>query len=95
MVLQAAILADLWIAQIFYGDLFQNHPTQSSVHYGWHPRRSFSLSNGPISPVFYASLARAGYFDIKELSNFRKINTPLPKNIFQEAEMSMVHLVRA
>jgi transketolase len=55
----------------------------------------FSLSNGPISPVFYASLARAGYFDNKELSNFRKINSPLPKNIFQESEMSMVHLVRA
>jgi transketolase len=37
----------------------------------------FFLSNGHISPVFYATLARAGYFDTKELSTFRKINSRL------------------
>lgn len=37
----------------------------------------FFLSNGHISPVFYASLARSGYFDIKELSTFRKIDSRL------------------
>lgn len=37
----------------------------------------FFLSNGHISPVFYATLARAGYFDVKELSTFRKINSRL------------------
>jgi transketolase len=37
----------------------------------------FFLSNGHISPVFYASLARSGYFDIKELATFRKINSRL------------------
>lgn len=37
----------------------------------------FFLSNGHISPVFYSVLARAGYFDIKELSTFRKINSRL------------------
>jgi transketolase len=37
----------------------------------------FVLSNGHISPVYYSTLARAGYFDIKELSTFRKINTRL------------------
>ena len=37
----------------------------------------FFLSNGHISPVFYATLARAGYFDIKELATFRKINSRL------------------
>jgi len=37
----------------------------------------FFLSNGHISPVFYASLARSGYFDIKELGSFRKINSRL------------------
>jgi len=37
----------------------------------------FILSNGHISPVFYATLARSGYFDIKELSTFRKINSRL------------------
>jgi transketolase len=37
----------------------------------------FFLSNGHISPVFYSALARSGYFDIKELSTFRKINSRL------------------
>jgi transketolase len=37
----------------------------------------FFLSNGHISPVFYSALARSGYFDIKELSSFRKINSRL------------------
>jgi transketolase len=37
----------------------------------------FFLSNGHISGVFYSTLARAGYFDIKELSTFRKINSRL------------------
>jgi len=37
----------------------------------------FFLSNGHISSVFYSALARSGYFDIKELSTFRKINSRL------------------
>ena len=37
----------------------------------------FFLSNGHISPVFYSTLARSGYFDIKELSTFRKIDSRL------------------
>lgn len=37
----------------------------------------FILSNGHISPVFYSVLARTGYFDLSELSTFRKINSRL------------------
>lgn len=37
----------------------------------------FILSNGHISPVFYSVLARSGYFDVKELATFRKINSRL------------------
>jgi transketolase len=37
----------------------------------------FILSNGHISPVFYATLARSGYFPIDELKTFRKLNTRL------------------
>lgn len=37
----------------------------------------FFLSNGHISPVFYSTLARSGYFDIAELASFRKINSRL------------------
>ena len=37
----------------------------------------FILSNGHISPVYYSTLARSGYFDLKELDTFRKINSRL------------------
>ncbi len=37
----------------------------------------FFLSNGHISPVFYSTLARSGYFDVKELATFRKIDSRL------------------
>lgn len=37
----------------------------------------FFLSNGHISPVFYSTLARAGYFEPSELATFRKINSRL------------------
>ncbi|MCB9246158.1 MAG: transketolase [Flavobacteriales bacterium] len=42
-----------------------------------HNEDVFILSNGHISPVYYATMARAGYFDVKELSTFRKINSRL------------------
>ncbi|MCU0398961.1 MAG: transketolase [Cyclobacteriaceae bacterium] len=37
----------------------------------------FFLSNGHVSPVWYSTLARAGYFDVKELSTFRFLNSRL------------------
>ncbi|MEJ1239913.1 transketolase [Chryseolinea sp. T2] len=37
----------------------------------------FFLSNGHISPVWYSVLARSGYFDVKELSTFRKLDSRL------------------
>jgi transketolase len=37
----------------------------------------FFLSIGHISPVYYSALARSGYFEVKELASFRKINSRL------------------
>jgi len=37
----------------------------------------FFLSNGHISPVWYSVLARKGYFPIKELETFRKLDSRL------------------
>ena len=37
----------------------------------------FFLSNGHISPVYYSTLARAGYFPIDELNTFRTIDSRL------------------
>jgi transketolase len=37
----------------------------------------FFLSNGHVSPLMYSILARAGYFEVKELATFRKLNSRL------------------
>ncbi len=37
----------------------------------------FFLSNGHISPVYYSVLSRSGFFPVKELNTFRKLNTRL------------------
>ena len=37
----------------------------------------FILSNGHISPVYYSVLSRVGFFDLNELTTFRKINSRL------------------
>ncbi len=37
----------------------------------------FFLSAGHLTPVYYSVLARAGYFDIKELNTFRKMGSRL------------------
>ena len=37
----------------------------------------FFLSNGHISPAFYSTLARSGYFPVSELGTFRKIDSRL------------------
>jgi len=42
-----------------------------------HGEDLFFLSNGHISPVFYSTLARSGYFPLSELSTFRKIDSRL------------------
>ena len=37
----------------------------------------FFLSNGHVSPLLYSVLAHSGYFPVKELASFRKLNTRL------------------
>lgn len=44
----------------------------------WEGRDRVVLSAGHYCPVLYASLARAGYFPIEELSTFMQINSRLP-----------------
>jgi transketolase len=56
----------------------------------------FFLSNGHISPVYYSSLARSGYFPVKELSTFRKLNSRLQghpplMSTFQVSGLLRVH----
>lgn len=64
--------ADFFTA--LYFDIMHHDP---QFHMDGHNEDLFFLSNGHISPVFYSTLARSGYFDIKELATFRKINSRL------------------
>ena len=64
--------ADFFTA--LYFDIMKHDP---SFHMDGKGEDIFFLSNGHISPVFYSSLARSGYFPIEELSTFRKLNSRL------------------
>src|SRR5687767_5510629 len=58
-----------------YFEIMKHHPKKFSMD--GIGEDVFFLSNGHISPVFYSVLARSGYFDIKELATFRKIDSRL------------------
>ena len=61
----------------------------------------FFLSNGHISPVLYSVLARSDYFNVKELSTFRKIDSRLQghptthEKLERELELHLDHWTRA
>jgi transketolase len=65
--------ADLLVA--LYFEKMEHTPTPFDMK-GEH-QDVFFLSNGHISPVFYSVLARSGYFEVAELSTFRRINSRL------------------
>ena len=48
-------------------------------------RDRFVLSCGHINPVWYATMAHAGYFDVSELSTLRKLGTRLHGHPHNEA----------
>lgn len=64
-------LADIFTA--LYFDILKHDPTKPD----WDERDILLLSNGHCVPVRYAAMARAGYFDRKELMTLRKFGTRL------------------
>lgn len=52
----------------------------------------FFLSNGHISPVWYSTLARSGYFEPKELVTFRKIDSRLQGHPTPEEELPGIRI---
>ena len=58
-----------------YFDILKHNPKNFSID--GIGEDLFFLSNGHISPVWYSVLARSGYFEVKELATFRKINSRL------------------
>lgn len=65
--------ADFFVAMYF--DILDHDPANFTMD--GIGQDVFFLSNGHISPVWYSVLARSGYFDVKELHTFRKINSRL------------------
>lgn len=58
-----------------YFEIMKHHPEKWDMD--GKNQDLFFLSNGHISPVFYSVMARCGYFDLNELSTFRKLNSRL------------------
>jgi len=65
--------ADFFTAMYF--DILDHNPTDFDMDAK--DQDLLILSNGHISPVLYSSLARKGYFPVKELGSFRKLNSRL------------------
>jgi len=64
-------LADIFTA--LYFSVLKSDPDNVT----WPGRDYFFLSAGHVAPVWYATLARAGYFPLSELSTLRRINSRL------------------
>jgi transketolase len=64
-------MADVFTA--LYFNIMNHRPRQT----GWPRRDRLFLSNGHITPVRYAVMARAGYFPLSELKTLRQFGTRL------------------
>jgi len=64
-------MADIFTA--LYFNIMNHNPKNPK----WNDRDRFILSNGHICPVWYATLAKAGYFPQKEIMTLRKLGTRL------------------
>jgi transketolase len=64
-------MADIFTAMYFH--VLNHDPKNPS----WEDRDRLVLSNGHICPVFYATLAHAGYFDVSECLTLRKFGSRL------------------
>ncbi len=64
-------MADIFTA--LYFEILNHDPKRPD----WEQRDVLVLSNGHITPVRYATMARAGYFPVKELNTLRKFGSRL------------------
>ncbi|HMP29165.1 MAG TPA: transketolase [Saprospiraceae bacterium] len=69
--------ASLGCAEFFVALYFEVMHHDTSFNMKAKGEDVFFLSNGHISPVFYSTLARRGYFEVAELATFRKLNSRL------------------
>jgi transketolase len=65
-------MADVFTA-LYFGEVIKHNPKKPD----WKERDMVILSNAHICPVWYATLARAGYFPVDELKTLRKLGSRL------------------
>ena len=65
-------MVDVFTA-LYFGDVMKYDPKKVD----WSERDMLVLSNAHICPVWYATMAHAGYFPIKELKTLRKLGSRL------------------
>lgn len=65
-------MADVFCV-LYFGDILTYNPKEPF----WQERDRIVLSNGHICPVWYVTLAHAGFFPHEELKTLRKINSRL------------------
>jgi transketolase len=58
------------LTALYFGGILRYRPDEPA----WPERDRFILSKGHAAPVFYAVLARAGYFGLDELQGLRTVN---------------------
>ena len=61
------------LCALYFGGVLRHDPQRPD----WPDRDRFVLSKGHCTPVYYATLAEAGYFPVDELLTFRKLNSRL------------------
>jgi len=67
----------LGMVDVFTALYFADVVKYDSKKPDWEERDRVILSNAHICPVWYAALAHAGYFSVKELKTLRKLGSPL------------------
>ncbi|NQV00727.1 MAG: transketolase [Parcubacteria group bacterium] len=65
-------MVDVFTA-LYFGDIVKYDPKKP----GWKERDRVVLSNAHICPAWYATMANAGYFPVKELKTLRKLGSRL------------------
>ncbi|KKS92827.1 MAG: Transketolase, thiamine pyrophosphate-binding domain protein [Candidatus Collierbacteria bacterium GW2011_GWB1_44_6] len=73
-----------FFAQLYFGGLINFDPKKPQ----WEERDRVILSCGHYCPVFYTTLAMAGYFPVEELITFRKLGSPLQGHVVHQVPFS-------
>ena len=67
------------LAALYFGGVLRHDPADAE----WAERDRFVMSKGHATPVLYAALAEAGYFESELLAGFRSLGSPLQGHVIR------------